>query len=90
MGLLSLRWWKGDALPGPPLAHNAVVAVGHDHSHRRAQLCGDAAGIVLERATGFQRADEPAYILVPALPQRKMQRVYLRAHVSQARTVIGR
>jgi hypothetical protein len=38
----------GDALPKLPLAHNAIVAVDHDHAQCRAKLCADAIGVVLE------------------------------------------
>ena len=61
------RWWKRDALFELPLAHHAVAAVDDDHAHRRSQPCATAAGIVLERPASFLRADEPAYILAPAV-----------------------
>ena len=37
------------------LAHNAVIAVDHDHAHRRTQLSADAACVMLERPSGFLR-----------------------------------
>ena len=61
------RWWKRDALFELPLAHHAVASVDDDHAHRRSQPCATAAGIVLERPASFLRADEPAYILAPAV-----------------------
>jgi hypothetical protein len=62
-----VRSWKGDALPELPLAHHAVIAVDHDDPHRRSQLCAGATGVMVERPTGFLRANEPAYIFVLAV-----------------------
>jgi hypothetical protein len=53
-----VRRWKGVALP-VPFAHNAIVPVDHNHAHRRAQLCADAAFVVLKCPTSFLCAHEP-------------------------------
>jgi hypothetical protein len=57
-----VRRRKGDALPEFPLAQNAVVAVGHDHTHRPTDPRVNAVSIELKNPDRLPSADETTHV----------------------------